>query len=91
MTGEERVVEHAKRAADALINLQNKNGSIPTVINKFGGAQDIVHVFDLGIIARGLLDVFNRTHEAKYFKAANEAIEFLQKYFLQDLKLIHSH
>lgn len=83
LTGEAKFIQHARHAADGLINFQNSNGSIPTEINSSGIIKNIVHVFDLSIIARGLLDVFSRTKEGKYLDAASAAIKFLRENYVR--------
>jgi hypothetical protein len=74
----------AVKAADALIRYQKPNGSIPTVIAINGEFDHIAHIFDLAIIARGILDVYERVGEAVYLKSAKSIVKFIEKSYLEN-------
>jgi uncharacterized protein YyaL (SSP411 family) len=77
MTGEADYLDRAKRSAYKIINSQKTNGSIPTVVDSRGNENNICHFFDLAIIARGLLDVYNRTADEKILTSAKNAMKFM--------------
>ena len=74
----------AIKAADALIRYQNPNGSIPTVIAINGEFNHIAHIFDLAIIARGILDVYERVGEVIYLNSAKSIVKFIEKSYLEN-------
>ncbi len=74
----------AVKAAEALIRFQKPNGSIPTVIAINGEFKNIAHIFDLAIIARGILDVYERTGGPLYLKSAKGIVKFIEKSYLEN-------
>ena len=74
-----RYLRYAIQSAEALIKYQEKNGSIPTIISTSGRPENIAHIFDLAIIARGILDVFQRTNEERYLNSAKKIINFIER------------
>jgi len=81
---DEKYLKFAILSADALIRFQQNNGSIPTVISSNGGYENIAHIFDLAIIARGFLDLYQRTGEEKYLNSAQNLINFIEKYYINN-------
>ena len=79
LTKNQEYLSKAKNAANSLISFQEKNGAIPTLIDGKGNYEKVVHLFDLAIIARGILDVYDRTLELKYLDAAKKAISFIEE------------
>ena len=81
---DEKYLTCAIQSADALIRYQQKNGSIPTVITINGEYDNIVHIFDLAIIARGVLDVYQRTGEERYLNSAKNIIKFIERFYIEN-------
>ena len=78
-----RYLGYAIQSAEALIKYQENNGSIPTIISTNGCPENIVHIFDLAIIARGILDVFQRTNEVRYLNSAKRIIKFIERFYIK--------
>jgi len=79
----EKYLTCALKAADALIRYQEPNGAIATVVNIKGRSEDIVHIFDLAIIARGILDVFERSGKIHYLNSAIKIMAFIKKFYVE--------
>lgn len=81
---DDKYLKSAILAANALIRFQNDNGCIPTVISDNGDYKNMVHIFDLAIIARGLLDLYGLVGEKKYLNSAQNIIKFIEKYYINN-------
>ena len=81
---DEKYLTCAIQSADALIRYQQQNGSIPTVITVNGEFDNIAHIFDLAIIARGILDVYQRTGEGRYLNSAKNIMKFIERFYIEN-------
>ncbi len=74
-------IEKAFKTGDFLLSCQQKNGAFPhsiphrTVSNsRFHEC----HIFDTGICARALLDLYDITEETKYLRSAESALDWIE-------------
>ncbi len=80
---DEKISLHAKHASDWLIKIYEKHGSIIQGI-KTDSENLYSYSFDSAIVAKGLLDYYEMTHDDYYVDFARKILNDLEKNYIED-------